>query len=132
MVPKMQHAQNVENDTKEQEAAKYTDQAEHLAQYKHSQENDETGSTQAARAKFITPLDPVVETADGGRLPVIPVKEAVKLNRLKEKTEGQIDSKLSTNVAQVRKDATSSNNEAESEQTDKYEAPLRKAIPPSR
>lgn len=42
----------------------------------------------AVQAKFITPLDPVIETATGDRLPAVPLEEAHKINLLKEKADG--------------------------------------------
>ncbi|KAL8714448.1 MAG: hypothetical protein Q9220_001781 [cf. Caloplaca sp. 1 TL-2023] len=47
----------------------------------------EPDATTAIQAKFITPRDPVIETASGGRLPAVPLYEAEKLNRLKEQAE---------------------------------------------
>ncbi|EMC93378.1 hypothetical protein BAUCODRAFT_125246 [Baudoinia panamericana UAMH 10762] len=69
-------------------ALEYARQAQRLAHLRPSQENDETGSTQAAQAKFVTPLDPVVETQNGGRLPAVPVDEAAELNRLRDQLDG--------------------------------------------
>ncbi|KAL3418620.1 sterol esterase [Phlyctema vagabunda] len=45
----------------------------------------------AVRAEYITTQDPVIVTADGGRLPTIPLAEAQKLNTLKEEKEGHSD-----------------------------------------
>lgn len=73
---------------KHNEALEYVKQAGRLGQFTLSQENEETGSTQAVEARFVTPLDPVVETAKGSRLPAIPIEEALKLNRLKDQLEG--------------------------------------------
>ncbi|EON61908.1 hypothetical protein W97_01126 [Coniosporium apollinis CBS 100218] len=70
-------------------AIQYAHQAERLAQYIPAQENDTTGSTQAIEAKFITAQDPVIEIANGARLPAVPIKEAIKLNRLKDILEGR-------------------------------------------
>lgn len=70
-------------------AIQYAHQAERLAQYTPAQENDTTGSTQAVEAKFVTAQDPVIEIANGGRLPAVPIEEAVKLNRLKNILEGR-------------------------------------------
>ena len=77
------------------DTARYQQQAEHLVQFKHSQEQRGTGPTQAVEAKFITPLDPVVETEAGGRLPTIPVSEAKKLNELSGKVENSDSNFLS-------------------------------------
>ena len=131
----MPHLENVDSNlqkgkhAKENAAIKFTHQAEYLGQYKHSQEDEKTGSTQAAEAKFITPLDPVVETIKGGRLPVIPVDEAVKLNRLKEQTEEAQSANLSTDVEHRGEDGAVTPEPRQSERTD---ASLRKAIPPSK
>ena len=82
----MSNQPNGDNTTTEKEE-EFADQAEHLAGYKPNQQNEETGPTQAVRAKFVTPLDEVIVREDGGRLPVEPIAEAEKLNRLKEEAE---------------------------------------------
>ena len=137
----MGYSENVERNLKEETHARkngsinYTDQAERLGLYKPSQEDDKTGPTQAVKAEFITPLDPVVVTADGGRLPVIPVEEAVKLNRLKDRTERQRLSNGSIDAGPCGSDGIESSkgiNSSVSRQSDAAEAPLRNAIPPSR
>lgn len=69
--------------SKAKAAIEFSHQAERLGQYTPDQENDTTGSTQAVEAKFITAQDPVIQTADGGRLPAVPIGEAAKLNQLK-------------------------------------------------
>ncbi|KAF2733219.1 alpha/beta-hydrolase [Polyplosphaeria fusca] len=69
--------------TKSAAAIAFTHQAERLGQYSPGQEDDATGSTQAVEAKFITAQDPVIQTANGGRLPAVPVEEATKLNELR-------------------------------------------------
>lgn len=50
-------------------------------------DNERTRATTAVEAKFVTPQDPIIETADGGRLPPVPLPEAIKLNELKENAE---------------------------------------------
>lgn len=53
----------------------------------------------AVRAKFVTPLDPVLETTDGCRLPAVPLREAHELNILEEKSRGdQADQKTEDEV----------------------------------
>ena len=74
---------NDKTKSKAQAAIEFTQQAERLGQYAPDQENDTTGSTQAVEARFITAQDPVIQTADGGRLPAVPIEEAIKLNKLK-------------------------------------------------
>lgn len=59
--------------SKEQYAHEYAVQSERLALLRHSEEDDSTGNTQATEVKFITPHDPIVQTAHGP-LPVIPSK----------------------------------------------------------
>jgi pimeloyl-ACP methyl ester carboxylesterase len=65
-------------------AIEFTKQAERLGQYFPHEEDDTTGSTQAVEATFITAQDPVIQTADGRRLPAVPVEEAIKLNELRD------------------------------------------------
>ncbi|KAK0920481.1 hypothetical protein LTR57_009737 [Friedmanniomyces endolithicus] len=80
---------NKPDGTREKEREKeFAEQAEKLGRLRPHQEDDETGSTAAVEAKFITPLDPVVVTANGKRLPAVPVEEAAKLNRLKDGLDG--------------------------------------------
>lgn len=106
----------------EEQATEYEKQAEHLGQFKPGQEDEATGATQAIKAKFITPLDPVIETADGGRLPTIPVSEAKKLNALRRSQT----SESTSSTGQV------ASFEGTHRQSDESDAPLRHAIPPSR
>jgi pimeloyl-ACP methyl ester carboxylesterase len=47
-----------------------------------SQEEDEQATT-AVFARFVTPRDAIIQTADGDRLPSVSVEEAKKLNRLR-------------------------------------------------
>ena len=118
---------------KEENAIEFAQQAEHLAQYKRSKEDENTGSTQAVEAKFITPLDPVIETANGGRLPVIPVEEAVRLNKLKEMSGVQDAEEVPlTNGHPTGKDGSTKDSRVEEKQEGKTDAPLRSAVPPSR
>ncbi|CAO2656889.1 Nn.00g056920.m01.CDS01 [Neocucurbitaria sp. VM-36] len=70
--------------TKTQAAIEFAQQAERLGQYAPDQESGSTGSTQAIEAHFVTAQDPVIQTADGGRLPAVPVEEATKLNQLRD------------------------------------------------
>ncbi|KAL1583507.1 hypothetical protein WHR41_07644 [Cladosporium halotolerans] len=64
----------------------YAAQSERLAHLRPSQEDATTGNTQATGAKFVTPHDPIVQT-EQGPLPVVPIDEALKLNRLKDRLE---------------------------------------------
>src|ERR1700728_4644866 len=64
-------------------AIKYARQAEKLS---HLAPNPDRSNMDAAavRAEWITPQDPIIVTADGGRLPTVPLSEAAKLNELRE------------------------------------------------
>lgn len=64
-------------------ALKYANQAGKLSHT--AQDVDGTNSRGAAvKAKWVTAQDPIIITADGGRLPGVPLKEAAKLNELRE------------------------------------------------
>lgn len=83
---KIDHAQD-KSRAKTKAAIDFTHQAEKLAYLSPDQENDATGSTQAVEAKFITAQDPVIITANGGRLPAVPIEEAKKLNELRDEVD---------------------------------------------
>jgi pimeloyl-ACP methyl ester carboxylesterase len=69
-------------------AVEYEQQAQKLSLGpSHLQDGD--GAGRAVEARFITPLDPVIETADGNRLPAVPVQEAHKINLLKSRLENR-------------------------------------------
>lgn len=70
-------------------AIEFAKQAEKLSLLPHEEENKTASASTAVEAKFITPLDPVIETQDGGRLPAVPLAEALKLNKLKDELEGR-------------------------------------------
>ncbi|KAK4939900.1 hypothetical protein LTR10_019859 [Elasticomyces elasticus] len=70
-------------------AVDYEQQAEKLSLDSSSNASDNTSHGVAVKATFITPLDPVIETSDGNRLPSVPVPEAHRINLLKEKAEGR-------------------------------------------
>ncbi|KAH7035381.1 sterol esterase [Microdochium trichocladiopsis] len=62
-------------------AIDYAHQSEKLShQLSHDKEHPESV---AVEARFVTPQDPVIVTADGHRLPGVPLPEAYKLNALK-------------------------------------------------
>ncbi|SMR42325.1 unnamed protein product [Zymoseptoria tritici ST99CH_1E4] len=120
---------DAQDDANKEKASEFIRQAQHLAQFHPSQETPLTGSTQAAKAIFITPLDPVIETVSGKRLPTIPVDEALKLNRLKDEWDG--------GEAQTLSEPNSSREKVELddcnvEQSEGPGVPLGDALPPSR
>jgi pimeloyl-ACP methyl ester carboxylesterase len=65
---------------------KYAHQAEKLSHLAPDPDGTNTGAA-AVRAEWITPQDPIIVTADGGRLPTVPLAEAAKLNELREELE---------------------------------------------
>ncbi|KAJ4341115.1 hypothetical protein N0V95_007308 [Ascochyta clinopodiicola] len=81
------HEASDKSRSKAQAAVEFSKQAERLGQYSPAQEDEITGSTQAVEARFITAQDPVILTADGSRLPSVPIEEATKLNKLKDVLE---------------------------------------------
>lgn len=123
---------------KTQVAAEYARQAERLAQYRLAKESHKTGCTQAVQAKFVTGQDPVIETADGGRLPAVPIEEAVILNALKDALEDRDPSQNASVKFGTReaKDGTihgvRPHEEPNSRQSTEPEALLRESIPQSR
>jgi pimeloyl-ACP methyl ester carboxylesterase len=130
----------VKVESKARRAIEFAKQSQRLAQYTLEQENETTGSTQAIEAKFITAQDPVVITSDGGRLPAVPLDEAVKLNRLKDEVEGvpehndpmrypSREGKDGTVHGLRSPEEVPSKQEQQASETD---APLGQAIPPSR
>jgi pimeloyl-ACP methyl ester carboxylesterase len=61
---------------------KYAQQAEKLSYLAQPPDDSKAGSA-AVRVAWITPQDPIIVTSDGGRLPEVPVDEAIKLNNLR-------------------------------------------------
>lgn len=124
--------------SKAEPAIEFAHQAERLGQYTPDQEDAQTGPTQAVEARFITPQDPVIQTANGGRLPAVPVDEAVKLNKLKDVLEDREPSESMPVEGRTReaKDGTvhgARPNRAsmDSRESQKADAPLREAVPVS-
>lgn len=89
-------------------------------------------------ADFVTPHDPIIITADGGRLPGVPLAEAERLNALKAQFEGQPAEAVE---ALFPSDADSEQSSGLEDEKSKHsngrvqlsgEGSLRKAMPPSR
>ncbi|KAL8824226.1 MAG: hypothetical protein Q9191_005206 [Dirinaria sp. TL-2023a] len=122
------------NDASKASAAiQYAKHSEKLSLLPHDAQTEDADSTSALQAKFITPQDPVIETSNGGRLPAIPLAEAVKLNELKEQVEGpgateetlvRLDPKDGEEVVSI--------DGQRSQPSERAEAPLRTAVPSSR
>lgn len=130
-------------------AARFTKQAEQLSLLPHGSKDDRAPGTWAVEAQFITPQDPVIVTANGGRLPAVPLIEAQKLNQLKREAErGGPHDRSNSSGSHVEIEPTGPDgsmpmpqNEAlegtnlkhqMSKQSTEPEAPLGSAIPPSR
>ncbi|KAI9677996.1 MAG: hypothetical protein M1817_005940 [Caeruleum heppii] len=138
--------------TKPSLSSEYLEQAERLSGHSHrGRDGLITGSTTAVQAKFVTPQDPVIETADGSRLPSVPLFEAQKLNALKNQVDGTnaplVDEKnkvyypndVTNNESRVQEQSYAHNARPEglimsrrSSQSSDPSATLRLAIPPSR
>ncbi|EOD45647.1 putative ab-hydrolase associated lipase protein [Neofusicoccum parvum UCRNP2] len=142
MASKTSHAKEKVKETvrsKAEPAIEFAHQAQRLGQYTPDQEDAQTGSTQAVEARFITPQDPVIHTANGGRLPAVPVEEAVKLNKLKDVLEDRDPAESMPVEGRTReaKDGTvhgarPSRASIDSRQSEKADAPLREAVPVSK
>lgn len=115
----------------------YAKQAEKLSLEAWNAGTEGASDTAAVEARFITPEDAVIETANGGRLPAVPLNEALKLNRLRDKIEGHhsqsrwqtYDPGSTGSEKSVHGPSQPGNLSKESTQP---EASLRIAIPPSR
>ena len=81
--------------------SKFLHHAARLSLLPPNPQSRETLATTAAEAKFITPLDPVIETANGGRLPVVPVEEGLKLNELKGAVNREISETTSSSEVTI-------------------------------
>lgn len=127
-------------DSKATAAIQYAQHAEKLSLLPHNSEISNAKATSAVKARFVTPRDPVIETANGSRLPAVPLEEAVELNRLKDKLE-QDDLRVEKVQSGARTPERStpqqtgngpSIDDPSSPQPTKAEASLRTAIPPSK
>lgn len=129
------------DDSKAKTALEYANQAEKLG-YQHTDvHNEESIASEAVVAKFVTGQDPVIETANGGRLPTVPVDEALKLNSLRDRMQGKDPASRPLPKSSVReaKDGSlhgfvrsRSRKNAPATTSDLPEAPLPNAIPPSK
>lgn len=118
----------------------YSRQVASLSLLPQGENNPEAASSAAVKAKFITPRDPVIETANGGRLPAVPLDEAEKLNRLRDEVEhreprvrAHTIKKGTTELAaeQVNEGGATMDDQM-SGQSAKADAPLRSAFPPTK
>ncbi|KAL9111985.1 MAG: hypothetical protein Q9227_003605 [Pyrenula ochraceoflavens] len=81
---------------KAKSATKFAHQAEKLSLTSQNNEDGQEDGSTAVQAKFITPIDNVIETADGQRLPGVPPMEALKFNELKDQVVEQVESSESS------------------------------------
>lgn len=123
-------------------AIKYAQQAEKLSYLPQDAEGLNSGGA-AVQAEWVTPQDPIIITADGGRLPSVPLAEAIKLNELHDEigAAGEEEVLLDKNTMAM---ATKSPNREDGEEEGEIgagknppmqksaEGSLRKAMPPSR
>ena len=77
-------------------AGKFIHHAARLSLLPPKSRDRETRATTAAKANFITPLDPVIKTVNGGRLPAVPVEEGLKLNDLRSALKREISEKAAS------------------------------------
>ena len=122
---------------------RHTDYAEHLSLLPHHHDH---ANSPAVEAEFVTPQDPVIVTASGGRLPTVPVEKAQKLNKLKDEAEGRDSNRDATASGGIRqekqKEAAAEEHDVQTMDiengdrsspipTTRPEAPLRAANPPA-
>ena len=125
--------------TNAEAATLYSQQAEKLSLDTTNEESSKTpsGST-AVEAKFITPLDPVIVTADGNRLPAVPAAEAARLNELKNHINGENKTKRRGSREMGGSQIGAENAEPDytrdldASSADGHSAKLAFAVPPSR
>lgn len=116
-------------------AIKFTRQSEKLSLQAHDAKDEDRNGAMAVEARFITPQDPVIETESGARLPAVPLKEALELNKLRDQVQGQStesDPQWRGPAHQKYEESVDESSQAESIQSTRPDASLRNAIPPSR
>ena len=118
--------------SKAKAAVQYAKHAEKLSLLPRDAPIGDREPTAAVQAKFITPQDPVIETSDGGRLPTVPLAEAVELNRLKEEAQSPGSTEGRQAAFTVTDDEVTSLDGHRSQLSEQAEAPLRSADAPSR
>ncbi|KAI0409764.1 Alpha/Beta hydrolase protein [Xylaria palmicola] len=80
----------------------------------------ENPGSAAVEAQFVTPVDAVVVTADGNRLPTVPVQEAYKLNMLKEELNSEGSEQDAGRQKASRGKSGSRDRRVEEEETTKF------------
>jgi hypothetical protein len=87
--------------TRSESSVEYARPSEKLSLASGDDASESTSSSTAIEAKFITPLDPVIQTADGNRLSTVPVDEAHKINTLKHQAENSLSESRETVVKEL-------------------------------
>ncbi|KFA50742.1 hypothetical protein S40293_06082 [Stachybotrys chartarum IBT 40293] len=82
--PRRSGSSHVSSVEQARNAVQFSQQAEKLS----LQQPGGTSSDVAVEAHFVTPQDPVIVTSDGNRLPGVPLREAHRLNILREELAG--------------------------------------------
>ena len=121
-------------------AIEFAKQAEKLSLVAPDSKSGEVDGGTAVEARFITPQDPVIETANGSRLPPVPLQEALKLNQLKDTVEGKeyalgkrgYEPGKTGHEEELDEHDGNSLPHRTSQQSSQPEATFRIAIPPSR
>lgn len=130
-------------------ASLFARQVEQLSLLPDDSQDERAAGTRAIKAQFITPQDPVVVTANGGRLPAVPLAEAQKLNKLKDEIcaedahnkRSEFRNEIEIEGTEIDGSMTMHQNEAlkgtmlqheTSEQATEPGAPLREAMPSPR
>jgi pimeloyl-ACP methyl ester carboxylesterase len=120
-------------------AIKFARQAEKLSHLHQDADGSNPGAI-AVRAEWITPQDPIIVTADGGRLPAVPLAEAIKLNELREELglDGEVGVEDMDRDEFDNNESTPGSEHSETTARDRNtiqrssQGSLRKAMPPSR
>ena len=118
--------------SKAKAALQYAKHAEKLSLVPNDAPIENREPTAAVQAKFITPQDPVIETSDGGRLPTVPLAEAVELNRLQQEAQSPGSTKGRQATFTDQNDEVTSLDGHRSQYSEQPDAPLSIADVPSR
>ena len=121
-------------------SAEYARQSGKLSLASADDSSESINGSTAVEAKFITPLDPVIQTADGSRLPAVPVDEAHRINFLKHQAENSSSGSGETVVEKLLAPRNNRSHEGKVDEHSEARTPSNEraskmgaaAIPPSR
>ena len=118
---------------------RFSKQAQKLSLKAYNVDDESTNATTAIEARFITPQDPVIQTASGARLPAVPLKEALTLNQLRDEVDGKDATAQEANsrhqLGKTRHEESLDSvivADSASQQSAAPDAEFRRAIPPYR